>query len=159
MMAAVTEARLSWLYSVHILHTYIYTYILCRNWSFYHISSCFHQHCTAMLKSVVSIHTSVEVHIDLLPLGVWGAQKTKLSIFKGVVSLMPISHCPDIDIRWTHDKGNVHIRLWSRIHMFRLDLHCNWKSRDKPAPKKHQKMGRYLRWITTHPRYSPTRQM
>ena len=29
---------------------------------------------------------------------------------------IPASHCPEVDIRWTHDEGNVQIRLWSSRH-------------------------------------------
>ena len=29
---------------------------------------------------------------------------------------MLASHCPEIDTRWTHGKGNVQIRLWSENH-------------------------------------------
>ena len=34
----------------------------------------------------------------------------------GGKSVMLASHCPEIDTRWTHGKGNVQIRLWSENH-------------------------------------------
>jgi hypothetical protein len=30
---------------------------------------------------------------------------------------MPASHCPEFDSRWTHDVRNIHIRVWSCVHL------------------------------------------
>ena len=46
----------------------------------------------------------------------WSCFFTKYMYNTLLFVMQASSHCPKIDIRWTQDKGNVQIRIWSQKH-------------------------------------------